>query len=41
MTGSEEPMVWLYAALLLAVGVVLHLVTRRRSRRGAERDSRV
>lgn len=29
---QQDPEVWLYAAILLAVGVVVHLVTRRASR---------
>lgn len=32
LLSQQEPIVWLYAAILLAVGVVLHLMTRRRSR---------
>jgi len=36
---QQEPIVWLYAAILLAVGVVLHLIARYAARRSARTDA--
>ena len=35
----QEPVVWLYAAGLIAVGVVLHLLTRSRARAGGQHEA--